>query len=64
MNKTIVEAMVNPSLDPVYKKMEMYLICAKFDPSLLTNGLAVKNLLLSDKTVLKNLLLSNATATK
>jgi hypothetical protein len=34
----------------------MYLICAKFDPSLLTNGLAVKNLLLSDKTVLKNLL--------
>jgi hypothetical protein len=34
----------------------MYLVCAKFDPSLLTNGLAVKNLLLSDKTVLKNLL--------
>jgi len=34
----------------------MYVVCAKFDPSLLTNGLAVKNLLLSDKTVLKNLL--------
>ena len=27
----------------------MYLICSKLDPSLLTNGLAVKNLLLSDK---------------
>ena len=34
----------------------MYLVCGKLDPSLLTNGLAVKNLLLSDKTVLKNLL--------
>ena len=53
----------------------MYLLCSKFDPSLLTNGLAVKNLLLSDKTVLKNLLhnekpvvksllLNNATALK
>jgi hypothetical protein len=37
----------------------MYLVCAKFDPSLLTNGLAVKNLLLSDKAVLKNLLLND-----
>jgi hypothetical protein len=36
----------------------MYLICAKFNPSLLTNGLAVKNLLQSDRTVLKNLLLN------
>jgi hypothetical protein len=35
-----------------------YLICAKLDPSLLTNGLAVKNLLLSDKTVVKNLLMN------
>src|SRR5262245_60380445 len=34
----------------------MYLVCAKLDPSLLNNGLAVKNLLLSDKHVLKNLL--------
>jgi|SRR5215467_12194992 len=53
----------------------MYLVCGKLDPSLLTNGLAVKNLLLSDKTVLKNLLhnekpvlksllLNNATALK
>jgi hypothetical protein len=37
----------------------MYLICSKFDPSLLTNGLAVKNLLLSDKTIVKNLLLND-----
>jgi hypothetical protein len=36
----------------------MYLVCAKFDPSLLSNGLAVKNLLLNEKTVLKNLLLN------
>jgi hypothetical protein len=36
----------------------MYLICGKLDPSLLTSGLAVKNLLLSDKTVVKNLLLN------
>ena len=53
----------------------MYLVCAKLDPSLLTNGAAVKNLLLSDKTVLKNLLhnekpvvksllLNNGTASK
>ena len=53
----------------------MYLVCGKLDPSLLTNGLAVKSLLLSDKTVLKNLLhnekpvlksllLNNATALK
>ena len=53
----------------------MYLVCGKLDPSLLTNGLAVKNLLLSDKTVLKNLLhnekplvnsllMNNATALK
>jgi hypothetical protein len=42
----------------------MYLICAKFDPSLLTNGLAVKNLLLSDKTVLKNLLLNEKPVVK
>ena len=33
----------------------LYLICGKLDPSL-TNGLAVKNLLLSDKNVVKNLL--------
>src|SRR5215469_9893944 len=42
----------------------MYLVCAKFDPSLLTNGLAVKNLLLSDKTVLKNLLLNEKSVVK
>jgi hypothetical protein len=42
----------------------MYLVCAKFDPSLLTNGLAVKNLLLSDKTVLKNLLLNEKPVVK
>ena len=53
----------------------MYVVCAKFDPSLLTDGLAVKNLLLSDKTVLtnllhnekplvKSLLMNNATALK
>ncbi|HYV52267.1 MAG TPA: hypothetical protein VE971_03145 [Candidatus Eisenbacteria bacterium] len=53
----------------------MYLICGKLDPSLLTNGLAVKNYLLSDKDVVKNLLknerpvlksllLENATASK
>ena len=34
----------------------MYLICAKLDPSLLTNGAALKSLLLSDKTMVKNLL--------
>jgi hypothetical protein len=33
-----------------------YLVCQKFDPSLLTNGAALKSLLLSDKTVVKNLL--------
>jgi hypothetical protein len=37
----------------------MYLVCGKLDPSLLTNGVAVKNLLLSDKTVVKNLLLND-----
>ena len=42
----------------------MYLVCTKFDPSLLTNGLAVKNLLLSDKTVLKNLLLNEKPVVK
>jgi hypothetical protein len=42
----------------------MYLVCAKFDPSLLANGLAVKNLLLSDKTVLKNLLLNEKPVVK
>ena len=29
----------------------MYLVCAKFDPSLLTNGAALKSLFLSDKAV-------------
>jgi len=42
----------------------MYLVCGKLDPSLLTNGLAVKNLLLSDKTVLKNLLLNEKPVVK
>jgi hypothetical protein len=42
----------------------MYLVCAKFDPSLLTNGLAVKNLLLSDKIILKNLLLNEKPVVK
>jgi hypothetical protein len=37
----------------------MYLVCVKFDPSLLNNGAAVKSLLLSDKTVLKNLLVND-----
>src|SRR5215469_128136 len=36
----------------------MYLVCAKFDPSLLTNGAALKSLFLSDKAVVKNLLLN------
>ena len=35
----------------------MYLICAKPDLSLLTNGAALKSLLLSDKTIVKNLLM-------
>src|SRR5215831_8549813 len=34
----------------------MYLVCAKLDPSLLTNGAALKSLFLSDKAVVKNLL--------
>ena len=53
----------------------MYMLCAKFNPSLLNNGAALKSLVLSDKTVLKNLLhnekpvvksilLNNATALK
>jgi hypothetical protein len=53
----------------------MYLVCAKFDPPLLSNGAAVKSLLLSDKAVLKyllvndkpvlkSLLLNNATTSK
>src|SRR5215831_4036895 len=42
----------------------MYLVCSKFDPSLLTNGLAAKNLLLSDKTVVKNLLLNDRSVLK
>jgi hypothetical protein len=37
----------------------MYLICGKIDPSLLTNGAALKSLLLSDKTVVKNLLMND-----
>ena len=36
----------------------MYLVCAKLDPSLLTNGAALKSLLLSDKTIVKNLLMN------
>ena len=53
----------------------MYIACAKFDPSLLSNGATLKSLFLSDKTVVKNLLknerpvvksllLNNATASK
>lgn len=34
----------------------MYIVCAKFDPSLLSNGAALKSLFLSDKAVVKNLL--------
>jgi hypothetical protein len=34
----------------------MYIVCAKFDPSLLSNGPALKSLFLSDKAVVKNLL--------
>jgi uncharacterized membrane protein len=37
----------------------MYLVCAKFDPTLLNNGAVVKSLLLSDKAVLKNLLVND-----
>jgi hypothetical protein len=36
----------------------MYLVCSKFDPSLLTNGAAVKSLLLSNKAVVKNFLMN------
>jgi hypothetical protein len=42
----------------------MYLVCAKFDPSLLNNGAAVKSLLLSDKAVVKNLLLNDKSVLK
>jgi len=42
----------------------MYLVCGKLDPSLLTNGAAVKSLLLSDKTVLKNLLMNEKPVVK
>ena len=63
----LTDYQIGKMLDPV--------LCAKLDPSLLTNGVAVKNLLLSDKTVLKNLLhnekpvvksllLNNVTASK
>jgi hypothetical protein len=55
--KIIDSAVVGPCTQESGKFM--YLICSKLDPSLLTNGLAVKNLLLSDKTVLKNLLVND-----
>jgi hypothetical protein len=42
----------------------MYVICSKLDPSLLTNGAAVKSLLLSDKAVVKNLLLNDKSVLK
>jgi hypothetical protein len=55
--KIIDSAVVGPCTQESGKFM--YLVCSKLDPSLLTNGLAVKNLLLSDKTVLKNLLVND-----
>ena len=60
--KIIDSAVVGPCTQESGKFL--YLICAKLDPSLLTNGLAVKNLLLSDKTVLKNLLLNEKPVVK
>ena len=42
----------------------MYLVCSKFDPSLLNNGAALKSLLVNNGTTLKNLLVNNGTTLK
>jgi hypothetical protein len=60
--KIIDSAVVGPCTQESGKFM--YLICAKLDPSLLTNGAALKNLLLSNKPLLKNLLLNDKPVVK